>query len=1127
MGLDAVLDRIQSSVDDQAAMAHWAELAVRRRDVRDDRLLWPAVNLTLGRGLRVSAAGDAAASRRARRALEDACEGFERTRDEDSLAMALHELGLLLGDGRFPGDPVRNLEDSIACHRRCLELRAGAEDGAMAAYELGRRYRRRTTGSREQNIETAIDCLKDAARRYGALRHRTRQADALDLLSRCYEERVRGSRRDNLESAIESCAAALELCDERSGWRNWLPGTVRLGRLYDRRIAGDRAENCERALEIFQRALRSVDPRTNPEGWSEVQHALGVAYSHRERGDRTENIELALRHLTESLRHLDPTRAPMNWSLTHHALAAAYDYRVAGDRGANLDRAVEHLEAALRTCDRDEDPGTWAMINQSMALVRARRSHEGGGSWREDHDRARQALEDVLTVRTRETDPQGYARAMETLAYLTAGRWEPGPPARGEGPGPGASARSDADGRLAEADRTLADLRAAAGALDRGTDPEGWARNRVVLEDALARRMSAAPAADAAERDRLWEERIALLEEALEIYTPDSRPSLSVGIAERLGTARAALGRWAEAADAFGTAIDAAESLRPTALTVLSRRRHGESTGSLPRLGSYCLARAGRLTEAVVMLEQGRARALGDTLDRDHRRLEALRRDHPRLYRFYGDAVERLRRIQDTEDPSGDAGEFLTDLARRSRAAQDALGGIVRRIRGIPGYEDFLRTPGPDVLAAAVRPDAPLAYLNTTPWGTLTLLVTGADSPAVQALWADDVTAEDLNDLLHRSASPDSVFPLMAGYLRLPYDIVETRFPDGNASLTFGSLWSDPDAVERVGREELSRLDVLGPAVVRPLARALGESGATRVALVPTGMLSILPLHTLAYDGERCLIDDVGVTFAPSARVLSRARERAEGDWPEATLAGVANPLPHDTPLRFAGRELEKAAENFSRSTRLHGQDATKEKLLGAAASATHVHLACHGAVPFSGDEQPYVELADGERLTLEEISRLRPFGAARMVVLSACQSALVGSMRAPDETPGLPTAVMLSGTPGVIGTLWPVNDLSTALLMERFYALHLRGDSTSRGPLPPWQALGRAQRWLSTLTAAELRDLMAESPALRHLAQENENRSPGARSAMAALRLPPQEAPDDLPFADPLHWAPFVYIGE
>ena len=1112
--LDSILDELRRSAGDPASMVLWSERALSHDRLRSNLPLLAAVQAIYARGLHDLDTGDRRENlERAVKALEEAVAGYERLRDDDGLSSALHELGLVYKD-RIAGDQDQNLERSISCHSRAIPLAGTPEDGAMAAYELGRRYRARSIGDPTENTESAIVYLKRAATGYQAAGQTTRFADASSLLGLSYEKRGIGSSRENLEQAIAYHRAALDAYPD--GSKKWVETAYDLGKAYSQRLAGDEAENEETALDLFLRARRGTDPGESPERWSNLNHALGVAYNSRRHGDRAENIELAIEYLTESLRYLDPRQSREDWQISHQTLAASYDYRLAGDRGANLDRAVELLTTALDVGGRSDNPRVWAMLQQSLALIYLKRSQTSSpnGDRREDSRRAREALENVLTVRTREADPAGWARATETLAQLDQAE----PPAQldqAETPAPAPQAAQGADARIDRLESKVAALRSTVHVYDREADPEGWARSRVLLEDALSEH------AAAADPDRHWEERAILLQGALEVHTPDSNPGLCAGLALRLGNALAALGQWADAADAFGLAVEAAGSEYPDALTVLSRRRHLESTASAARLASYCLAKAGRLIDAAVMLERGRARALGDTLERDYGRLDELERDHPQLHRFYRDAAERLRRVQDAEHPSGDAGEVLTGLAGRMRAAREALDSAVRRIRRTPGYEDFLEPPTASLLLQAVRRDAPIAYLNTTPWGSLTLLLSRRTAVEVTPLWSSFTEAQ-MDNLLHRSGSADSIFPMMAGYLRLLYNLVESRFADGNSALTFGTLFNEPDAVHRAGREELGRLDILGRELISSLVVELAALRPSRLVLLPSATLALVPLHTIPYDDSgRCLIDDVAVSFAPSARVLRHARERAVlAGAGRPVLAGAGNPLPNPNPLWFARRELSEIAMHFDQATCLYGEDATKDRLLAAARTASHVHLACHGAVPFAGRQAPYLELAGGERITADDIARRRPFPAARMVVLSACQSALVGSFQLADEAMGLPTAVMLSGTPGVIGTLWAVNDLPTSLLMERFYSLLF-------GPLSlePWDALRRAQRWLSELTAADVRSLFAADPELRHLAEENLSRTPGVRSILAALG--DLDDPNYRPFADAFYWAPFVYVGE
>jgi CHAT domain-containing protein len=157
-------------------------------------------------------------------------------------------------------------------------------------------------------------------------------------------------------------------------------------------------------------------------------------------------------------------------------------------------------------------------------------------------------------------------------------------------------------------------------------------------------------------------------------------------------------------------------------------------------------------------------------------------------------------------------------------------------------------------------------------------------------------------------------------------------------------------------------------------------------------------------------------------------------------------------------------------------------------------------ALVLAGREEP-------DLLTLREITTGRPFADARLVVASACETAFTDSLDLPDETIGLPAGFLQAGTPAVIGTLWPVLDISTALLMTRFYEYHLGSEGRLEGtPLPPAQALRQAQTWLAHASRAELEEYLSR----HHALSEAGGHIPVGRQ----------------PFAHSYYWAPFVLVG-
>ena len=156
--------------------------------------------------------------------------------------------------------------------------------------------------------------------------------------------------------------------------------------------------------------------------------------------------------------------------------------------------------------------------------------------------------------------------------------------------------------------------------------------------------------------------------------------------------------------------------------------------------------------------------------------------------------------------------------------------------------------------------------------------------------------------------------------------------------------------------------------------------------------------------------------------------------------------------------------------------------------------------------------LAGEDRLTLADILNHLDLSGARLAVLSACQTAITEFQRVPDEAIGLPAGFLQAGVRGVIGTLWPVYDVSTALLMGRFYRHHLQDG------LSPAAALRRAQQWLRESTADEL-DLVSH---FERRYQESGQTDKKAFSRMAYYRI----HGDEKPFAHPYYWAAFAYHG-
>jgi CHAT domain-containing protein/tetratricopeptide (TPR) repeat protein len=324
-------------------------------------------------------------------------------------------------------------------------------------------------------------------------------------------------------------------------------------------------------------------------------------------------------------------------------------------------------------------------------------------------------------------------------------------------------------------------------------------------------------------------------------------------------------------------------------------------------------------------------------------------------------------------------------------------------------------------------------------------------------------------------------------------------------------------------------------ALLAPLHERLARLSIERVVLVPNLGLSLLPLHACGAKG-RCLLDDYEIAYVPSLNVLRRCQEQARSKPPsDRSLFAVANPTGD---LVWAGTEVERVREFFSRTRILRdggdGQNdlATVQAVEAEAGHYAFVHFASHGRFDLRDPLQSALKLAKPESLTLKTIFERMTLPRTRLVVISACETGLVDPGDLADEYIGLPSGFFHARVPTVISSLWLVDDLSTALLMERLYQAHLQeGMHVGR-------ALQAAQYWLRKDVDRPFVVQRIEL-LLDDLAMDRERASPFSEEQWAIdrhmerlkkqrRRLLDEEKrdPGGRPFEHLYYWAPFTVTG-
>jgi hypothetical protein len=839
---------------------------------------------------------------------------------------------------------------------------------------------------------------------------------------------------------------------------HWATVQHSLGNLFLSRYERSGEEAHARQAEAHYRNALEVRRReTAPSHWATVQHSLGNLFLRRyERSGEEAHARQAEAHYRNALEEYRRETAPSDWAMTQHSLGNLFlrRYERSGEE-AHARQAEAHYRNALEEYRRETAPSDWAMTQHSLGNLFLRRYERSG---EEAHARQAEAhYRNALEEYRRETAPSDWAMTQHSLGNLFLRRYE----------------RS---GEEAHARQAEAHYRNALEEYRRETAPSDWAMTQHSLGNLFLSRY-----------ERSGEEAHARQAEAhyravLDLHQEHPLPTIFPFRAYRaLASMQFTRGDWESCASCASQARDYLEELLSLQTLRVGKEAWLWEAQGLPARHAYALFRLGRRPEAVEALEAGRAQLLRESIERNRRDLQALQgTPHEPYYTAYIRAVEQLKRLEGIPYERRSA-----DWEAQRRQAQAELMDAIRALREkVPGFEHFLR-PLPFSEIQRQAAEVPLVYWLATPHGGLALIVRAGSEPEVVEL--PELTEEALVDSLR------AYLGVYALWRNSPRNSIARRAWFAALDEACRWLW-----------------DVAMGRVVEALA------GARSAVLIPSGLLGFLPFHAAwredpaAPTGRRYALDDLLITYAPSAHALAAARQVASST-PADSLFAVDNP---DGFLRFSAEEVAAALKHFSPGNRrlLGGEAATRQAVLEEIPRYSVLHFSTHGWANLEESLQSGLLMAKREPLTLGDIMDLRLEGA-RLAVLSACETGLPGA-KLPEEAVSLPSGLIQAGVAGVVGSLWAVNEVSTALLMARFYDLWRQ-----EGREPP-EALRQAQIWLRDSTNAE------KEAFFRQALPELEATRLAERAARVAFWDAVVRRPQDRDFAHPFHWAAFSYMG-
>jgi len=977
---------------------------------------------------------------------------------------------------RIRDDRAENLERAIDYYEQALQVmtrQAMPSEWAITITNLGNAYSDRIRGERAENLEQAIACYEQA------LLIRTRQAMPSEWatvtmnLGIAYWNRIRGERSENLEQAIACYEQALLVRTRQSMPSEWAEVTMNLGSAYWNRIRGERAENLEQAIAYYEQALLVRKRQSMPSEWAEVTMNLGSAYKDRIRGERAENQEQAIVCYKQALQVLTHQAMPTRWAAVTMNLGTVYWNRIRGDRDENLEQAITCYKQALLVRTRQSMPTEWAEVTMNLGNAYKDRI---SGNHAENLEQAIACYEQALLVRTHQAMPIEWAEVTMNLgtAYLH----------RIHG------------NRVENLEQVIECYEQALQVRTRQSMPTEWAEVTMNLGTAYVHRICG-------ERIENLERAIAYYSEALEIYRLDAFPKDHQAAQTSMGYLCFQQGRWAMASTAFAAALNAGEPLYQTAATPEARQSELSNLQGIPARYSYALLKANGLEsalcqQAVLAIEENRARWLSESL--------ALRSEKPvgvgdslwQDFLNFGQQIEALQTESRLPDPTPAKRPFLV-LSGLLHTAYVQLAETVAQIRAIaPNF--MPQACFAEIQSAFAASDQLTVgiYLLATEAGGLALLVHDGN---VTAIPLDELTESTVREWLvswlgtYQTWQVEHTQQAQLAWLTVVDHVLQ-------------QLWSQ---------------------VMAPVAAVLHQkldnvsSSTPKVILIPTGLLALLPLHAVwrpdltSPTGRHYFCDEFTVSYAPSALALHHAQSAA-ATQPTRQLLAVAEPKPVQAdPLPSAQAEIDAIAALFEAPVSLRHEAATHQAIVQALAPADLVHFACHGKNNWANPLESGLCMAGDQLLTVRDLLGMKN-AAGRLAVLSACETGIVGT-ELPDEVIALPSALLQAGFGGVVASLWSVADMSTAMLMARFYAYW------QQEGLSPAQALRAAQIWLRDTTNREKGEYFKQFiPALSGSTVAN-NHLPSAVARTFYNQIMKRSG-KERDFAHPYWWAAFYLTG-
>lgn len=1047
-------------------------------------------------------------------ASEAALQVFTRQDFPDEWASAQHALANAYFF-RIEGQKADNIECAMMHYHLALqEIKRDKDPHSWGTghYSLGNCYTERIEESRKDNIEQAITYFKLAEQALTDERFRLDWAMVQGGLGLAYVSRIEKAQLSNIELAIPYFQRALEVFTRAATPKEWTAVQHNLGSAYWKRLEGARNENLEQAILCFEKSEGVCPHQEDPFQWAMIQFSLGNAYSDRMEGDHQKNLLRAINCYQSAAQVWEQPTYPREWALTWHHLGSAYH------KMHDREQAITCYKAALQYFTREDHPYDWSGLQHNLAVAY---QHRTVGDRRKNLQQAITHLEAALTVQTRQNYPMEWAGIQEILGSISLQH-------------PDKANSENVQAAIAKYQEALQVYR----------ENGNLSRQRSVLLSL---------GNTEAEREN-WKAADTYFSEACDVENTLSLLSTgamgrdlirgeTADASTRSGYARMCLGQYAQAAEALerGQARDLVEGLS----------LHTDRSDEIQDPG-----RRNRYEEAKKQW------ALASKL------VNTPPDTTPSKQPPAKEAEQRQQHLQAIEV---------------CRQAEHDFKMIVQEIRTEEGF-DVLQEEKPDAstivkIARRIGLQHALAYLVATPWGgfALVALPTDQNTEPEKSFFAVNLlhlTTHLIADLLD-SRSGDDTNTLIGGYAYAQrgqgLDLLDPwRQPDKTFRETVLSLHQQcitcqqesgldyaaqkvltlPDLASLVDlpldkvdennnliykfkhaflHYELERcFEVLRTSALSPLLTVLQEHAIASLTLIPCGWLAAFPLTSVTLEDGRTVGDTIPISTAPSARSIQH-EDNEQSQRSDVYALGDPRPTRPGMELEWGEAEAHAIARlaellDFGERPAIVHDQVTRDNLVKALENGLVVDISCHGAFNYQDFRLSSLQLASPERLYLGDLlSHAVELRGLRLLILSACQTAVLNLNGAVNEVRSLASGVLQCGAQGILASLWSVNELATYLLIVYFARQWL----PQMKHMLPVEALAKAQQWLRNATWQEIQQEIQQWDTKPVIPEPvSKDRHEHSKALEEVSKNVKKHAPGLRPFASPVHWAGFQVAG-